>query len=112
MWCSENLNSSTINELGSWCVKGWCGRAAIRYEEGTVSMATLQVATTKGTVTLNPVSGILTRPDTYQREGGAGKRLENRESKMTFHTGQQASKCKANHEAPPAESSKVAPEQR
>ena len=28
---------------------------------------------------------------------------------MTFHTGQQASKCNANHEAPPAESSKRSP---
>ena len=45
-------------------------------QQGTrkeVSMATLQAATTKGTVTLNPISGILTRPDTYQREGGEGK---------------------------------------
>ena len=33
-----------------------------------VSMATLRAATTKGTVTLNPISGILTRPDTYQRD--------------------------------------------
>ena len=39
-----------------------------------VSMATLRAATTKGTVTLNPISGILTRPDTYQREGGEGKK--------------------------------------
>ena len=28
---------------------------------------------------------------------------------MTFHTGQQASRCSANHEAPPAESSKRSP---
>ena len=70
-----------------------------------VSMATLQVPTTTGTVTLNPVSRlpILTKPNTYQREGGEGKRLENKAIK-------QASKCKANHEAPPTESSKVAPE--
>ena len=39
-----------------------------------VSMATLRAATTKGTVTLNPIGGILTRPDTYQREGGEGKK--------------------------------------
>ena len=31
---------------------------------------------------------------------------------MTFVTGQQAKKCKTNHEVPPAESSKVAPEPR
>ena len=64
----------------------------MRHEEGGVSMATLRAATTKGTVTLNPVSPILTRPDTYQREEGEGKRLENRASKMTFLLGQQASK--------------------
>ena len=28
---------------------------------------------------------------------------------MTFHTGQQASKCIANHEVPPAESTKAMP---
>ena len=42
-----------------------------------VSMATLRAATTKGTVTLKLVSGILSEPDTYQREGGKGKKLEN-----------------------------------
>ena len=30
-----------------------------------VSMATLRAATTKGTVTLNPICGILTEPDTF-----------------------------------------------
>ena len=40
------------------------------------------------------------------------KRFENKASKMTILIGQQASKCKANHEAPPAESSKVASEPR
>ena len=40
-------------------------------------MATLQVATTNGTITLNPISGILTRPDTYQTEGGDGGELDN-----------------------------------
>ena len=28
----------------------------------------------KATLTLNPISGILNRPDTYQREGGEGKK--------------------------------------
>ena len=81
-------------------------------ESGTVkevSMATLWAAITKDAVTLNPVSGILTKPDTYQREGREGKKFENKTNKMTFLTDQQASKCKANHEAPPAESSKVTP---
>ena len=83
-----------------------------RAQSGTgkeVSAATLQAATTKGTITLNPISGILTKSDNYQREGRGGKRLENKASKMTFLTGQQASKCKANNEAPPTESSKVTP---
>ena len=75
-------------------------------------MATLQVTATKDTDTLNPISEILTTPDTYQREGGEGKRLENKASKMTFLTGQQASECKANYEALPTESLKVAPEPR
>ena len=36
--------------------------------------------------------------------------LTTKASKMTFLAGQQASKCKTNYEAPPAESSKIAPE--
>ena len=46
-----------------------------------VSMATLRAATTKGTVTLNPISGILTRPDTYQGRVEREKRLENKRAK-------------------------------
>ena len=66
-------------------------------------MATLQAATTKGTVTLNSISGILTKPYTYQREGSEGKRLENKASKMTFLTGQQAGKqMQCNHGASPS----------
>ena len=30
----EQLNSSTIDELGSWCLKGWWSRAAIRHGKG------------------------------------------------------------------------------
>ena len=52
---------------GAWKV-GVAGQKSGAGKE--VSMATLQVATTKGTVTLNPVSGIITQSDTYQREGG------------------------------------------
>ena len=33
-------------------------------------MAIVRAATTNSTITLNPISGILTRPDTYQTEGG------------------------------------------
>ena len=71
-------------------------------------MATLRAATTKGTITLNPIGGILCLP----REGREGKRVENKASKMAFLTGQQASKWKENHEAPTAESSKITPELR
>ena len=51
-------------------------------------MATVRAATTNGTVTVNPITGILTRPDTYQREdgerrGGGGGGLDNKASKMT-----------------------------
>ena len=56
------------------------------------------------------MSGILTRPNTYQMEGREEKTVENKASKMTFLTGQQAGKCNANHEALPEESSKVAAE--
>ena len=69
-------------------------------------MATVRAATTNGTVTVNPISGILTRPDTYQREGGEGRGgggwLENKASKMTYLVGQEASKCDVNHGAPPS----------
>ena len=57
-----------------------------RQQSGTrkeVSMATLRMATTNGTVTLNLISGILTRPNTYQWEGGKEGGLENKASKMT-----------------------------
>ena len=63
-----------------------------------VSMATLRATTTKGTVTLNPISGILTRPDTYQREGGEGKKAFTQASKQanamqtTRHPQQRAQK--------------------
>ena len=40
-------------------------------------MATLRATTTNGTLTLNPISGILTIPDTYQTEGGDGGKLDN-----------------------------------
>ena len=78
-------------------------------------METLRAATTNGTVTLNPISGILTRPDTYQTEGGeweggGGGGLDNKAGKMPYLTVQQASKCDANHGAPLAENTKVAPE--
>ena len=36
-------------------------------------MATLRAATTKGTVTLNPVSGMLSRPDTVLAKGRVGR---------------------------------------
>ena len=68
-------------------------------------MATVRATTTNGTVTVNPITGILTRPDTYQREGGerrggGGGGLDNKASKMT--SGQEASKCDVNHGAPPS----------
>ena len=70
-------------------------------------MAIVRAATTNSTITLNPISGILTRPDTYQTEGGertkrgggGGGRVENKASKMTYLTGQQASKCNPHHGA-------------
>ena len=78
-----------------------------------VSMATLQATTTKGTVTLNPISGILTKPSTYQREGSEGKKgLKRQAGKTTFLTSQLASKCKAHHKTLPAKSSKVTSEPR
>ena len=71
-------------------------------------MATLRAATTNGIVTLNTISGILTRSATYQGRVGRGKGLKIKQAKWPFsQASKQASKCKANHEA---ESSKVAPE--
>ena len=82
------------------CLKGWWSRVSIRHGEGGIHG--------------NPASGHHQRHhhtepnqwNTYQtrylpREGGERKRLENKASKMTLLTGQQGSKCKANHEAPP-----------
>ena len=46
-----------------------------------------------------PISGILTRLDTYQRVGGEGE-LDNKAGKMTYLAGQQASKCDVNHGSP------------
>ena len=70
-------------------------------------MATMRAAITNGTVTLSPISGILTSPNTYQREGGegggGGGGDENKASKMTYLAGQKASKFDANRGAPPAE---------
>ena len=48
------LNSSTIDELGSWCLKGWWSQVAIRHGE-EVSMATLQAATL-GQVVQKPIN--------------------------------------------------------
>ena len=67
------LNSSTIDELGRMVPKKVGGVGQQRGMRKEVSMATLRAATTKGTITLNPISGILTRPE-YQREGGEGKK--------------------------------------
>ena len=74
-------------------------------------MATLRAATTNGTITLNPISGILTRPDTYQTEGGDGGELDNTAGKklMTYLAGRQASKYNADHGAPPSREYKGRP---
>ena len=73
-------------------------------------MATLRAATTKGTVTLNPISGILTRPDTYQREGGEGKRLENKLAKWPFTQASKQANAKQTTRHPQQRAQKVAPE--
>ena len=54
----------------------WAWELVPRKVGGTgkeVSIATLRAATTKATITLNPVSRILTQPNTYQMEGGEKK---------------------------------------
>ena len=75
-------------------------------------MATLRAATTNGTITLNPISGILTRPDTYQREGGegAGWGLKIRHAKLPNpQVSNQANAIQTMGRAP-TENTKVAPE--
>ena len=72
-------------------------------------MATLRAASTNGTIKLNPISGILTRPNTYLPKGGQRGALENKVRKMTYLTGQQASECNANHGVPPSKEYKGHP---
>ena len=66
------LNSSPIDELGSWCLQSWWSRAMLQHEE-EVSMATLRMAPTRQCHT-EQFSGILTNqyyPGPYhRREGG------------------------------------------
>ena len=86
----QTLSSLTIDELGSWCLKGQWSWAAITHGEGSHHQRHHHTELSQwNTYHL---------PDTYQREGGEGKRLENKASKITFLAGQQACKCKANHE--------------
>ena len=75
-------------------------------------MATLRAATTNGTVTLNPISGILTRPDTYQTEGGDGGELDNTAGKndLSRRPARKQMRCEPWGAPPPTEITKVAPE--
>ena len=67
VFTQQILESSTIDDVGSWCVKGWWSRAAIRHEEGGIHG--------------NPASGHHQRHrhtesnqwNTYQRKGKAWK---------------------------------------
>ena len=81
-----------------------------------VSMATLRAATTNGTVTLNPISGILIRPDTYQTEGGDGGRgggLDNTAGKNDLSRRPASKQMQCEPWGPlPAGNTKVAPEPR
>ena len=101
------LNSSTIDKLGSWCLEGCWNQAEIRHGEGGIHG--------------NPVSGHHQQHrhtesnqwNTYQTQylpkGGWRGGLKNKASKMTYLAGQQATKCDANHGAPPSRELKGRP---
>ena len=88
-----NLNLSTIDKLGSWCLKGWWNQAAIRHGEGGIhgnpaSGHHQRHHTSHWTQSVEYLPDPILTKGREQRE----KRLENKASKMTFLTGQQASK--------------------
>ena len=88
---------------GAWKVGG------VRQQSGMgkkVSMATLPAVTTNGTVTLKPISGILTRPDTYTKQraetGGAWQYSRQKWPTCTLQASKQANVMRTMG-CPPAE---------
>lgn len=65
------------------CLKGWLSQAAFRHGEGGIhdNLASGHWSPKAPLITLNPVSGILTELNTYQREGGEGKGLKIKQGK-------------------------------
>ena len=89
------LNSSTVDEVGSWCLKGWWSRATFlaqgrRYHRKPASDHH------PGTVTLIQSVEYLPIPSTYPWEGQVGKNSSANIGKQSANVndlkGQQASK--------------------
>ena len=94
------LNSSTIDELGSWCLRRAGGAGQQFWQRGGGIHRNPASGHRPGTVTLIESVEYLPAPNTYPREGGVGKkssakwRQANRKTIMTWK-GQQASKRNA-----------------
>lgn len=105
-WENKLWNSSTINELGSLCLKGWQRRADMRHREGGIGNPTSTYH--RRHCYTETVSGILTNPDTYQREDEQGKSLIIQQVKCPYL---KANKwANGNAPRPPGKGWKVAPE--
>ena len=72
------LNLSTIDDLGSWCLKGWWSQAAIKHGEGGIhgNHASGQHQWHCHTES-NQWNTYQARPDTYQRESREGEARQN-----------------------------------
>ena len=68
------LNSSTIDELGSWCLRRAGGAGQQFWQRGGGIHRNPASGHRPGTVTLIESVEYLPAPNTYPREGGVGKK--------------------------------------
>jgi len=90
------LNSSTIDELGSWCVKGWWNQATILAQGRKYPSQPCKQPPHRHHHT-DPVSGILSDTQYLPMGGrrGTGKLHKYRQAIVNDLKGQQASKLNA-----------------